>query len=130
MIIKFTNASGKANYGLVLARSEQNPDMVQVLWDRFTGLIDDLRSRGKLRDTDEAALGARISWVSTEPNPFVRAPTTTELLPIGTNVHWHNGDVATAHRMAQAGPEAFAGWLAGEWGRLSEKYLKRKYAEI
>lgn len=129
-IIKFTNVGGKVNYGLVLAQSEVNPDMVQVLWDRYTDLIDDLRSRNKLRDTDEAALGARISWVSTESNPFVIAPTTTELLPIDTNVHWHNPDVAAAHQIAQAGSEAFAGWMAAEWGRLAERYLKRKYAEI
>lgn len=126
MIVRFTNAKGKVNHGIVLAHGTHG--CIQVLWDRFGELIADLNQRGKLRKSDSASLDARISWISLEPSPYVAIETKSELLPAETFVAWSNSDLAQAQAMLQAGTEAFALWLAESWPELSRKYVLRAKA--
>jgi hypothetical protein len=121
MIVRFTNARGKINYGIILAHGTQG--CVQVLWDKFTELIEDLTQRAKLRPADEKSLGVRISWISLEPSPYDVAATLTEILPVDTEINWSNRDLLQAHTMRKANQETFDLWLAASWPDLAQKYV-------
>ena len=123
MIIRFTSAKGHINHGIVMARSDRYPGMIQVLWDRFDDLINDLRDRKRLKDNDMLYLGVRVSWVSTDLNPFAGGATSTDLLPIDTSVRWNTPGMNQIHQQCQANGLA---WLQTEWPAIVKTFTPER----
>ena len=85
-IVRFTNARGETNYGVMLAVDEAS-GLVQVHWDRFAALLDRLPAAS---DFTRRSLDVRTSWC--------RLDADTVLLPIGTPVDWASSELHRAHR--------------------------------
>lgn len=90
MIYRFTNATGRQNYGVI---RECTAGGAYVLMDTF-------------EPKPGVTLPARFCFVSFEPNPFVTAQTLGEVLPVETPVQWYTPLIADAHKATREGQGA------------------------
>lgn len=93
-VIRFTNALGEVNYGIVIETDESGMNL--VAWDSFVDLLTRLERQRKVNDFVRAGLSMRRTWCRVED--AIPNGSTTELLPITTPVQWHEAELATMQR--------------------------------